>query len=150
MILTQFCRLSEADLDAIVRIEEQVYSHPWTRGNFHDSLQSGYEIYGLRAEDGRVLAYLVFMLVLDEIHILNFAVSADMQGQGMALQLLQHLQHEANERKMLSILLEVRVSNARALHVYRRYGFAEIGRRKGYYPLNEQTREDAIVMRMEL
>jgi ribosomal-protein-alanine N-acetyltransferase len=48
------------------------------------------------------------------------------------------------------VLLEVRPSNIRALDIYRRYGFAEIGRRKGYYPAPNQQREDAIVMRLEL
>jgi ribosomal-protein-alanine N-acetyltransferase len=51
---------------------------------------------------------------------------------------------------MASILLEVRPSNERALQVYRRYGYEEIGRRKGYYPAHEGRREDAIVMRYVL
>jgi ribosomal-protein-alanine N-acetyltransferase len=51
---------------------------------------------------------------------------------------------------MESILLEVRPSNERALQVYARYGYAEIGRRKGYYPAHEGKREDAIVMRYVL
>jgi ribosomal-protein-alanine N-acetyltransferase len=51
---------------------------------------------------------------------------------------------------MESILLEVRPSNERALAVYKKYGFAEIGRRKGYYPAHEGQREDAIVMRFVL
>ena len=51
---------------------------------------------------------------------------------------------------MESILLEVRPSNARALEIYERYGFTEIGRRKGYYPAADSTREDAIVMRFGL
>jgi ribosomal-protein-alanine N-acetyltransferase len=51
---------------------------------------------------------------------------------------------------MESILLEVRPTNTRALQVYQRYGYAEIGRRKGYYPAHEGRREDAIVMRYML
>jgi [ribosomal protein S18]-alanine N-acetyltransferase len=51
---------------------------------------------------------------------------------------------------MLSVLLEVRPSNERALAVYRRYGYREIGRRKGYYPAHAGQREDAIVMRIDL
>jgi ribosomal-protein-alanine N-acetyltransferase len=51
---------------------------------------------------------------------------------------------------MTSILLEVRPSNKRALEVYQRYGFARIGLRKGYYPAANNTREDAIVMRLPI
>jgi ribosomal-protein-alanine N-acetyltransferase len=48
---------------------------------------------------------------------------------------------------MESVLLEVRPSNTRALEIYERYGFKQIGRRKGYYPAADGQREDAIVMR---
>ena len=51
---------------------------------------------------------------------------------------------------MTSILLEVRPSNERALDVYRRHGYVQIGRRKGYYPAGAAGREDAIVMRLDL
>ena len=51
---------------------------------------------------------------------------------------------------MRSMFLEVRPSNVRAVDIYDRYGFAEIGRRKNYYEATGGTREDAIVMRLSL
>ena len=145
-----FCKLSFADIDEILEIEEQVYSHPWTRGNFIDSLYSGHEVVGVRDHKQLLLGYFFLMPVLDEIHLLNIAVRADMQRQGIGRLLLDSLTKKIREQHFLSILLEVRISNQRALDVYKRYGFAEIGRRKAYYPSANNIREDAIVMRLSL
>jgi len=35
--------MTEADLDAVLRIEREVHAHPWTLGNFSDALRSGYQ-----------------------------------------------------------------------------------------------------------
>lgn len=145
-----FCKLGLADVDQIVEIEQAVYSHPWTRGNFFDSLYSGYVAGGLRDKSGLLLGYFVLMPVVDEMHLLNLAVRAERQGQGFARILLDNISELIRTQQFSSILLEVRVSNLRALEVYQRYGFAEIGRRKAYYPSTDNAREDAIVMRMQL
>ena len=145
-----FCRLGFADIEQILTIEEAVYSHPWTRGNFLDSFYSGHVVFGLRNKSEDLLAYFVLMSVLDEMHLLNFSISAKYQRQGLARILLDKMREHAHEKDILSILLEVRVSNQRAVDVYQRFGFAEIGRRKAYYPAMDGAREDAIVMRIEL
>lgn len=145
-----FCRLNFADVDQILAIEEEVYSHPWTRGNFFDSLYSGHDIYGLRDQALQLVGYFVLMPVVDEMHLLNVAVAAGSQRQGLARMLMDKISECAREKNFSSILLEVRVSNHRAIEIYRRYGFAEIGRRKAYYPAMDNAREDAIVMRIVL
>jgi ribosomal-protein-alanine N-acetyltransferase len=90
------------------------------------------------------------MYALDEAHLLDVAVAGKRHGTGLGRHLLDTLCARAKEMGAESVLLEVRPSNERALAVYRRYGFAEIGRRKGYYPAHEGKREDAIVMRHAL
>lgn len=145
-----FCRLGIADLDQILAIEEAVYSHPWTRGNFLDSFYSNHEACGLRDANGELLAYFLVMPVLDELHLLTFAVSATKQKQGFALILLEAMSNYAREKQFVSILLEVRVSNQRAIAIYRRFGFQDIGLRKAYYPAENGAREDAFVMRIEI
>lgn len=145
-----FCKLGFADIEQILMIEEAVYSHPWTRGNFLDSFYSGHVACGLRNTSGDLLAYFVLMTVVDEMHLLNFSVAAERQRQGLARIMLDKMSEHAREKNILSILLEVRMSNQRAVDVYQRYGFTEIGRRKGYYPAMDGVREDAIVMRIEL
>lgn len=142
------CRLGAADLDEILAIEEDVYSHPWTRGNFLDSFASPHEALGIRAQNGALIAYFLLMPILDELHLLTFAVSSSYQGQGYAKLLLQQMMVLAKEKNYSSIMLEVRIGNLRAKHIYQRFGFAEIGRRKGYYPVDQWSREDAIVMRI--
>jgi ribosomal-protein-alanine N-acetyltransferase len=90
------------------------------------------------------------MYAVDEAHLLDVAVSGARQGSGLGRYLLDRIAARARAKGMTSILLEVRPSNGRALQVYERYGYAQIGRRKGYYPAHEGQREDAIVMRFAL
>lgn len=140
----------EADLDAVLRLEESVYPQPWSRTNFTDSLASGYQADVLRDGAGVLLGYFLLMLILDEAHLLNLAVSAELQGQGLGRSLLDAVLARARDLAAASVLLEVRPSNQRALAIYRRYGFTEIGCRKGYYPAADGQREDAIVLRYTL
>ena len=145
-----FDAMHVADMDEVVAIEEKIYSHPWTRGNFLDSLYSGYQTLTMRDPAGRMLGYFLVMEAVDEAHLLNISVAHDRQGEGFGHLLLDYAVDLARRRQMKIMLLEVRVSNLRALHVYKHYGFVEIGRRKNYYPADQHTREDAIVMSLPL
>ncbi len=139
-----------ADIDEVFALESSVYPHPWSRGNFVDSLSSGYNSWTLRDDSGALVGYFLLMAVVDEAHLLNVAVAAPRQREGIGLFLLDKIVSCARGLSMDSILLEVRPSNLRALKVYEKYGFAEIGRRKNYYPAHHGLREDAIVMRFTL
>ncbi|HYD97334.1 MAG TPA: ribosomal protein S18-alanine N-acetyltransferase [Noviherbaspirillum sp.] len=146
----RFARMQVSDLPEVLAIETDVYPHPWTRGNFLDSLYSGYETWTLREPDGALSGYFLLMLAVDEAHLLNISVRRDLHGQGVGRMQLDKVVEVARDKGMASILLEVRPSNLRALSVYRKYGFEQIGVRKGYYPAAGNTREDAIVMRFHL
>ena len=139
-----------ADVDEVFALETSVYPHPWTRGNFIDSLAAGYHCWVLRDGAGVLAGYFLLMGALDEGHLLNVAVAAPRQREGLGLYLLEKIAACARGLSMSSILLEVRPSNLRALKIYARYGFTEIGRRKAYYPAHHGQREDAIVMRYTL
>jgi ribosomal-protein-alanine N-acetyltransferase len=138
------------DVDEVHALETSVFPHPWSRANFLDSLSSGYDAWVLRDADGVLAGYFLVMYALDEAHLLDVAVCGARQGMGVGRYLLDRIAARARAMRMDSILLEVRPSNLRALDVYRRYGYAEIGRRKGYYPSADGKREDAIVMRYAL
>ena len=138
------------DIDEVFALEASVYPHPWSRGNFVDSLTSDYNSWTVRDNDGTLAGYFLLMAAVDEAHLLNVAVAASRQRQGLGLYLLGKIVACARGLSMESILLEVRPSNLRALKVYEQYGFAEIGRRKAYYPAHNGQREDAIVMRFSL
>ena len=140
-----------ADIDEVHALEQSVFPHPWSRANFVDSLASGYDAWVLRERDeGALAGYFLVMYAVDEAHLLDVAVGGARHGTGLGRFLLDRIAARAREKGMASILLEVRPSNERALQVYERYGYTQIGRRKGYYPAHEGKREDAIVMRYAL
>jgi ribosomal-protein-alanine N-acetyltransferase len=145
-----YAPMQDSDLQEVLDLEQTVYPHPWSMANFLDSLASGYEAWVLRDTDNELMGYFLLMAIVDEAHLLNVAVSAERQGQGLGRFLLNQAVACARGLGMESVLLEVRPSNTRALDIYQRYGFETIGRRKGYYPAANQQREDAIVMRFAL
>jgi [ribosomal protein S18]-alanine N-acetyltransferase len=146
----QFEPMTVDDLEDVLVIENSIYPHPWTRGNFLDSLYSGYQTWTVREPAGPLAGYFLVMLAVDEAHLLNISVRRDLHGQGLGRLQLDKVVSLARTHGMTSVLLEVRPSNERALAVYERYGFLRIGTRKGYYPAANGTREDAIVMRFHL
>jgi ribosomal-protein-alanine N-acetyltransferase len=145
-----FAAMRIEDLDEVLAIEKAVYSHPWTHGNFVDSIQSGYQCWVLRDAGKALLGYFFMMEALDEAHLLNISVHGDMQRRGIGKMLLDKVCLLAHQQQMQSVLLEVRPSNTRAIAIYQRYGFVEIGRRRDYYPAAGDKREEAIVMRLPL
>ena len=136
-------------LDAICAVEQRAYTHPWTRGNFTDSLAVGYHCQMLVAGH-ELLGYFVAMKGVDEVHLLNITVAPEHQRQGWAPLMLAALNGWARAQGALWLWLEVRASNERAIDVYARNGFRRVGVRKGYYPAFDNKREDAIVMSLRL
>jgi len=141
--------LHEWQLDEVLRIEQSAYAFAWTRGNFSDSLRSGYTLRGLYRDDA-LLGYWVAMPGVDEAHLLNLTVAPAYQRQGWAGVLLNGLAEWARALGAHHLWLEVRVSNARAMAIYERFGFVHAGRRKAYYPGPQGRREDALVMSLAL
>lgn len=143
-----YAAMTEGDLDHVVAVERESHAFPWTRGNFADSLAAGHSAWIVR-QDGTFLGYAVIMQVPDEAHLLNITVVPGLRRSGYGSAILEHLFGEARSWSAQRMLLEVRPGNAAALGLYRRHGFAEIGRRRGYYP-SDGGREDAIVMARDL
>jgi [ribosomal protein S18]-alanine N-acetyltransferase len=140
-------------LDALMPIEAAAYEFPWSRGNFVDSLASGYPASLLLDASGSMLGYFVAMVGVDEWHLLNITVAPHHQSRGHGRFLLDHVVSLSRQGGAGQLWLEVRRSNARARAIYARYGFTEIGVRRGYYPAAypaTQGREDAVVMRLPL
>jgi ribosomal-protein-alanine N-acetyltransferase len=143
----RFMPMAEHDLDWVVRQETSLHRFPWSRGNFTDSLAAGHSCWLMR-DAGTAVGYAVVLCVLDEAHLLNISVVHAVQGRGLGNRLLEYLLSTARNGGIRQFFLEVRPSNLAALALYRRAGFVEISRRKGYYP-SPDGREDAIVMRLE-
>lgn len=136
--------MSETDVPAVYQVERMIYDFPWTERNFLDSLLAGYSAHCMWIDQG-LAGYLVTMTVLDETHLLNISIRADLQGQGLGRQLLQWALSQSRMSGLQGMLLEVRLSNNAARHLYETEGFKLIGTRKNYYPAHS-GREDALVM----
>lgn len=143
-----FFPMGVADLDAVSAVEATLQEFPWTRGNFADSLHAGYSAW-IASIGGEVIGFSVVMQVLDEAHLLNIGIAPQHQGRGFGARLLRQAMTNAAQNGALRMFLEVRPGNARAVSLYRHFGFHEIGRRKDYYPAR-QGREDALVFEREL
>lgn len=141
--------MTDAWLDAVCAIEKAAYTHPWSRGNFTDSLVAGYHA-SVLLQDQALRGYYVLMKGLDEAHLLNITVDPEHQGQGLARLMLDDLTGWSAHQGAQWLWLEVRTSNARARRMYERYGFKEVGVRRNYYPLTAFKREDAVVMSQPL
>ena len=156
-----FMPMQLADLDEVLAIESVSHIHPWTKGNFTDSLNAGHWAYCIRPQadqvnslvgtflDPRILwAYCILFPAVDELHLLNITVSPKLRQLGLGLRMMAAIEGVALQQKMPRIILEVRPTNTPAVALYQKLGYEQIGVRKNYYPATEQTgnREDAIVM----
>lgn len=145
----RFEPMREDDLDAVLALEQQAYSHPWQRRHFADCLAGGYQAQLLLAGDN-LLGYFVAMQGFEEVHLLNLAVAPGYQRQGWAKVMLDALVLWARGQGLQWVWLEARAGNTRAVQVYKAHGFRYVGLRKQYYPAEFGQREDALVMSLKL
>ena len=146
--LPQLAAMRDDDLEEVMEIEGAIYTHPWTRGNFGDSLRAGYECRTLRLE-GELIGYFVLMAAAGEAHLLNLSVAASRQRLGYGSALLGEAAGLARGLGARSLFLEVRPSNRAAQALYTRFGFRKVALRRGYYPAHD-GREDALVLTLPL
>ena len=140
----QLAPMAEADLDAVLVIERAVYTHPWTRGNFADSLRARYQCRTWR-QGGELLGYFVLLAAAGEAHLLNLSIAPAWQRRGHGSALLREAMRVAREDGAKKVFLEVRPSNLAGKALYERFGFRKIALRRGYYPA-QGGREDALVL----
>jgi ribosomal-protein-alanine N-acetyltransferase len=147
-LVPRYRHMTAADLDAVVAIEQDVYPHPWTRGNFSDSLAAGYQCW-IAECGGEIAGYCVVAIAAGEAHLLNMSVAAPWQRRGIGRVVLGFVLRLARESGSARILLEVRPSNEAARALYSAAGFTIIATRRDYYPAGAD-REDAIVLQLDL
>ena len=140
------------DLPAVMVLEEELFApDTWTRAMYRDELSQRDTRHYLVAEDDTegeraIVGYAGLIAYDDEAHVATIGVAAAAQGKGIGSLLLDALLAEADRRSPV-VLLEVRADNEVAQGLYRRRGFAEIGRRRGYY---QPSGTDAVVMKREV
>lgn len=132
------------DIPRVLEIEQESFRTPWPREAYtHELTENRLAAYIVARADGEIVGYAGMWIILDEAHVTTIAVDPAYRGQHIGERLLVGLIDAALSRDARWMTLEVRKSNATAQALYKKYGFREIGVRKGYYSDN---REDAIVM----
>lgn len=131
------------DLEGVMEIENANFSTPWTETGFFTFLIRDDTLFLVAEEEEKILGYCGIVMVQDEGDITNVAVAKELQNQGIGKQLVKELLLQTKTRGVKKVFLEVRASNARAIHVYEKMGFEQISIRKNYY---EAPTEDGLVM----
>ena len=144
----EFLPMQSGDIDAVLAIEQNVQAFPWSRGNFADSLETGYGCWLMRA-DGQLLGFAVMMMAFDEAELLNIGIVTQRQREGLGSRFMEYLFELARSRGVQRMFLEVRPSNISALALYQRSGFVQSGLRVDYYPAPD-GREDALMLERDL
>jgi ribosomal-protein-alanine N-acetyltransferase len=164
---TPGCRaMQTSDLESVVWVEQSSHAYPWTRGNFLDSLNTGFgaavyttpidrlidppqRVTGPEGELALV-GHWVVMPGFEESHLLTITVARNFRREGWAKRMMADVLRWSLHLQRPRVWLEVRQSNEPARALYESMGFEHISVRKGYYPLKHTKREDAIVMRWQL
>jgi ribosomal-protein-alanine N-acetyltransferase len=142
--------MKPADLTAVLELERELFGEEaWSRAMLRGELaQQPRSRYYLVAEDNEVIVgYAGLLAAGSQGEVLTLAVAGRRWGQGTGSALLEALLAEAARHGCTEVFLEVRTDNVRAQLLYRRYGFVQIGIRRGYY---QPSGTDALVMRREL
>ena len=140
-------RMDIMDSRAVAELEKECFSQPWSEQGFLDAIAMEENIFLVAEENGEICGYIGMYLSLDEGEITNVAVSSTKRGAGIGGMLLQKSIELARQKSIVQIVLEVRVSNQPAIHLYEKYGFEHCGIRKGFY---EFPKEDAKIMMLHL
>lgn len=139
--------LASADIPDVMALERSAHSHPWRQSSFEDCLKGRQKCW-LAESKNNLVGYVVVTQGGGDAEILNISVAPEFQRKGIGQCLLNQAISYVREKADM-LFLEVRASNKKAIHLYSKEGFFEVGTRKNYYPtLN--GREDALLMAMQL
>lgn len=133
-----------SDIDAVLAVEQVSFITPWSRDAFvAEAGDNDLAVYLVIEADGQVIGYAGMWVILDEAHVTNVAVLPAFRGRRFGERMMRALIDKARSRGARRMTLEVRPSNAAALGLYGKLGFAPCGLRPRYY---SDTHEDAVIM----
>jgi len=133
----------EGDVARVLEIEQESFSPPWAHGSLLRELYSDESFFAVAAEENSIHGFVILRRVADEGELFQIAVDSNARRRGAADMLMRAALRYAGERAIRKIYLEVRGSNAPAIALYRKHGFAPVGRRKRYF---DNPVEDAVIM----
>ena len=143
-------RMTYDDLPTVMAIEQMSFSNPWHENTFRGEIQNrpfSYPYVIVHGVEKKVIGYIIYWQIRDEVQINNVAVFPDYRNSGAGEEALRRVIEEVGARGATFISLEVRMSNLPAIFLYRKLGFRTLGVRKNYY---SNPVEDAYVMGMNL
>jgi ribosomal-protein-alanine N-acetyltransferase len=146
-LVLNFRLISDNDIPQVMELERSAHSHPWRQSSFEDCL-NGRQKCWLAEHNNILVGYVVVTHGGGDAELLNISVSPAYQRKGIGQILLEHAVNCVREKADM-LFLEVRMSNRKAIALYEREDFFEVGQRKNYYP-TVNGHEDALLMARQL
>lgn len=138
--------MGKCHVTSVAELEAICFPDPWSEKSVESELDNPLSLWLVAADEEKVVGYVGSQTVLGETDMMNVAVDPDYRRQGIAEKLIEQLICKLRQAGSHCLTLEVRVSNEKAISLYEKMGFVEIGRRPRYY---RNPREDALILRKE-
>ena len=138
-----FRRSVPADATGIARLEEEIFSDPWSYRDVQDLICTEGSMCFTAIDGGEVIAYVIGRLIAPEGEIYRVAVKPEKRQRGIGYRLLDYAVKTSKGHGLERLFLEVRSRNLPAVKLYTAYGFKQIGLRKNYY---KNPTDDALIM----
>ena len=139
----RFVGLTDEHIEPILEIEKESNGSPWSKRSFEKEIGHDPTEFIVATQKGAVVGYAAAWILADECHVTTIAVTPDLRRQGLGRKMMVELLERSRDRGALCATLEVRAENEAAIKMYEDLGFVSSGKRRAYYPNNQ---EDAIVM----
>lgn len=131
--MVQVIRLREEDLEQAVALEEEVFTHPWSRQAIDDMIENENVCFLVAKIGEEVVGNCALRMILGEGEITNVSVKEAYRGRGIAKEMLQELIKIGSKYGVKQFTLEVRTKNVVAISLYEKLGFKKEGKRKNFY-----------------
>ncbi len=137
-------KMEAGDLEEVAELEKILFTSYWKKSDFEYELQQNpYAVLKVIEIDGKIAAYCDLWILFDQAQIATIGVAEEYQHQGLGQQLMASMIFDAIAKECDTMSLEVRVSNDKAIALYKKNGFITVNTRKGYY---QDNHEDAYLM----
>jgi ribosomal-protein-alanine N-acetyltransferase len=142
----EIIRMDESHVAQVAALEALCFSDAWSEKSVASELTNQLSLWLVAVDGGTVAGYVGSQTVMGWADMMNLCVAPDYRRQGLGRELVLELVRQLRRNGATCLTLEVRVSNAPAIALYEKLGFAQVGRRPRYY---EKPREDALILRKE-
>lgn len=142
----EYCLMEQCHIEQVARLEKTCFSDPWSINSIASELENKLSLWVVAMDGDRLAGYVGSQSVMGWADMMNLAVAPDYRQKGIGERLVNELILRLKTQQVTCLTLEVRVSNLPAIRLYEKLGFAEVGRRPGYY---HNPKEDALILRKE-